>query len=183
MIKLTTLLKEIQSPIIPYCDMDGVLSDFDEGYYQLTGIHTHHADMQGKEEFWNIFKKALVDQNIPEKEYWANLPIMPGALEIWSKLAPFNPFIITSPSKNPESRRGKEEWVLKNLSPQPRKIIFRYSGYKHEELQGKDPQEISYSLLIDDYSKNTIPWKKEGGKVILYKNSSQVLNDLDKLGL
>jgi hypothetical protein len=37
-----------------FCDMDGVLVDFDEGYKQLTGVTTQHADSQGKNEFWKF---------------------------------------------------------------------------------------------------------------------------------
>ncbi len=35
-----------KKPVI-FCDMDGVLVDFDEGYKELTGVSTQHADSQG----------------------------------------------------------------------------------------------------------------------------------------
>ena len=60
MYKLTDLYKQIKeeetqsSPQYKiYCDMDGVLVDFDRGYKELTGKETHHADVQGTTEFWN----------------------------------------------------------------------------------------------------------------------------------
>jgi hypothetical protein len=42
-----------------FCDMDGVLVDFDEGYKELTGVTTQHADSQGKNEFWSLFRDSL----------------------------------------------------------------------------------------------------------------------------
>ena len=56
MYKLTDLYKQIkeetteapQSQYEIYCDMDGVLVDFDKGYQSLTGKETNHVDVQGK---------------------------------------------------------------------------------------------------------------------------------------
>jgi hypothetical protein len=42
-----------------FCDMDGVLVDFDEGYKELTGVTTQHADSQGKNEFWKVYLEIV----------------------------------------------------------------------------------------------------------------------------
>jgi hypothetical protein len=47
-----------------FCDMDGVLVDFDEGYKELTGVSTQHADSQGKNEFWSLFRNSLKEKDI-----------------------------------------------------------------------------------------------------------------------
>jgi hypothetical protein len=47
-----------------FCDMDGVLVDFDKGYEDLTGLHTKHADVQDSNDFWNKFREGLKEKNI-----------------------------------------------------------------------------------------------------------------------
>ena len=67
MYKLTDLYKQIkeeatetpQSQYKIYCDMDGVLVDFDKGYQELTGKPTHHADVQVQSAFWDTFRNGL----------------------------------------------------------------------------------------------------------------------------
>ena len=59
MIKLTDLLKEVEEQKYTiYCDMDGVLADFDKGYEDLTGMTTKEADAKGPEFFWEPISKA-----------------------------------------------------------------------------------------------------------------------------
>ncbi len=104
MYKLTDLYKQIKeeetssSPQYKiYCDMDGVLVDFDEGYKALTGKPTNHSDVQDKNEFWNNFKQGLVD----------------------NKISPLNPTLLSAPTRDPQSRLGKRIWVKKNIPGTP----------------------------------------------------------------
>ena len=96
MYKLTDLYKQIKeeetssSPQYKiYCDMDGVLVDFDKGYDQLTGKPTHHVDVQGKQEFWDTFKQGLANKKMSEKDYWANLE--------WTSISLMCRFLLSNP--------------------------------------------------------------------------------------
>jgi hypothetical protein len=71
-----------------FCDMDGVLVDFDEGYKQLTGVTTQHADSQGKNEFWGLFRDSLKNKDISERSYWANLDWMSDGKQLWDYISP-----------------------------------------------------------------------------------------------
>ena len=186
MIKLTDLLKEVEEQKYTiYCDMDGVLVDFDKGYANITGIETHHANLQGNRKFWDILRKKLEEKEISEKEFWATLPKKTGCDELWSYISQYNCYILTAPSTSPESREGKIEWVKNNLSPQPIEIIFKNSGEKHEVLNDKTEEEKQKSILIDDfYKKNVKPFKDNGGYSIYYSSNmtaSTVIKQLKKL--
>jgi len=59
-----------------YCDMDGVLVDFDKGYLELTGdkLDGEHRSDVG---FWNPINKA-------GKPFWVNLEWMSDGKRLWS---------------------------------------------------------------------------------------------------
>jgi len=170
-----------------FCDMDGVLVDFDEGYKQLTGMSTHHADAQGKKEFWKAFRQGLKDKNISEESYWANLDWQPGGKELWDYISKYNPYVLTAPAVNfdlpddqrysqeyNESMKGKLDWV-KRL-PNMRKIYFAAAKNKPKFAR---PNHI----LIDDRQDTIDSWNANGGIGIHYKSAQQVIEDLKELGL
>ena len=109
MISLKKIYEEIKPKYIIFCDMDGVLVDFDKGYEDLTGIHTKHADVQDRSTFWDTFNSSLKKKGMSEYEYWANLDWEKGGPMLWHYIKPYNPYILTSPSLNPESREGKRD--------------------------------------------------------------------------
>jgi len=170
-----------------FCDMDGVLVDFDEGYKQLTGMSTHHADAQGKKEFWKAFRQGLKDKNISEESYWANLDWQPGGKELWDYISQYKPYVLTAPAVNfdlpddqrysqeyNESMKGKLDWV-KRL-PNMRKIYFAAAKNKPKFAR---PNHI----LIDDRQDTIDSWNANGGIGIHYKSAQQVIEDLKELGL
>ena len=91
--KIPTLLDlyEAIKPYTIYCDMDGVLCDFDQGYEKLTGESTDEANAKGKSYFWKLFRES-VGKN--EKDFWANLPWQPGGEDLWTFISPYNPNIL-----------------------------------------------------------------------------------------
>ena len=45
---------------------------------------------------------------------------MPKGQELWNFIKPYNPQLLTSPSRNNTSRLGKNLWVRNNLNPKPK---------------------------------------------------------------
>jgi hypothetical protein len=170
-------------PYTIFCDLDGVLSNFDLGYKNLTGVATHLADLHGKKRFWEIFNTSLKYKGLTEYEYWSSLPLMDGAKQLWEFISPYNPCIITSPSKSPESQLGKLNWIKINLDPQPEDVIFKFTGKKHEILWDKTLDKINKCVLIDDFTLNTVPWEIEGGISIFHSNLVQTLDTLKTLNI
>jgi FMN phosphatase YigB (HAD superfamily) len=176
-------LYEAIRPYTIYCDMDGVLCNFDKGYEDLTGISTDEANKQSKSNFWGLFRSKLQEKNIKEKDFWANLEWQPGGKELWSYIQQYNPNILSAPSVDfnlPSDQRlspeynqaiqGKKEWISKNLSgvgkeifvPAPQKATFSNSK----------------SILIDDMEKNIQSWRASGGKAIHHTNTPETIQIL-----
>jgi hypothetical protein len=175
-----------KKPVI-FCDMDGVLVDFDEGYKELTGVTTQHADSQGKNEFWSLFRDSLKNKDISERSYWANLDWMPDGKQLWDYIKGYNPYVLTAPSvnfdipfeerykvENNESMQGKTEWVQR--LPNMRKIYFR-SATRKADFAGPN------KILIDDRKDTIDSWNANGGIGILHTSTANTIKQLQELGL
>lgn len=173
---LYNLIREQKNnPYIIYCDLDGVLVDFDKGYEELTGKPTHHADVQDKQEFWNELYRGLKSKKISEKEYWEKLEWMPDGKLLYSYIKQYNPFILTAPSRNPESKIGKTEWVTKNLTGY-KELLFA-AAYKKPEYSQKN------HILIDDRKQTIDSWIEKGGIGIHHTSALSTIKELKKLSI
>ena len=186
---LTDLLLE-ESDFVPkyqiYCDMDGVLTDFEkrfvsllrkEGpkYYSKAVIAQvtrpkHFDKLEGSTEFWKF-----IDQYIG-LEFWSEMPWMPNGRQLWDFIQPYGPKLLTSPSRDNTSRLGKRLWVKENLSPAP-EVLFRFGDAKADFANEK-------AILIDDKPSNLRAFASKGGIAIECKDGdvSSVINELKQLG-
>jgi hypothetical protein len=157
-----------------YCDMDGVLCDFDSQFDHYFGesVKEYIAD-KGIKSFENAVNEA-------GQEFWITMPMLAGAKELWQRIGKYGVTILSSPGEFEGAKEGKIKWIKENLRPSPKKIIFKQTGQKHTEIQGKGEEAIKKSVLIDDYGKNLKPWESIGAKGI--KHSADTLqNTLDSL--
>ena len=160
-------LREEETEYKIYCDLDGVLADFERGYEELTGI-----DLQGEfkpegAEFWNPISKAGVG-------FWAGLKWMSDGQQLWDYIKQYKPELLSAPSRDESSRIGKYVWV-KNKIPGT-KLILRYADRK-KELASPN------AILIDDRAKNIEDWESAGGVGILHTNATDTINQLKKLNI
>jgi PAS domain-containing protein len=173
-----------KKPVI-FCDMDGVLVDFDEGYKELTGVTTQHADSQGKDEFWKLYRDSLKNKDISERSYWANLDWMPDGKQLWDYIKEYNPYVLTAPSvnfdipfeeryklENNESMQGKTEWVQR--LPNMKKIYFR-SAQRKADFAGPN------KILIDDRKDTIDSWNANGGIGILHTSTANTIKQLETI--
>jgi 5'(3')-deoxyribonucleotidase len=176
--KKTPTLLDLYEAIKPkytiFCDMDGVLVDFDKGYEDLTGKHTKHADLQDRNEFWGLLKSSLKEKGLTEYDYWVNLEWMSDGQILWNYIKGYNPYVLTAPSMDPGSKQGKTEWVarLDNM----KKIYFKPARFK-QELSAKN------RILIDDRADTIERWRSKGGIGILHTSAEDTINQLKQLGL
>jgi hypothetical protein len=162
-----------------YCDLDGVLADFDARFEHFYGILPkeyeeqaiqQYGEQKGKEKFWNS-----IDETIGVR-FWRGIPWMPEGPQLWDYIKQFNPIILTAPSRNEVSRIGKRLWVQDNLGSNI-PIEFRAS-YKKQELSGPG------KILIDDRLDNVLQWKSKNGIGLLYEgDTKKIITELKKLGL
>jgi FMN phosphatase YigB (HAD superfamily) len=186
--KLADLLLE-ESDFMPkyqiYCDMDGVLTDFEkrfvtllqqEGpkYYSKATIAQvtrpkHFDKLEGTEEFWKF-----IDQHIG-LEFWSDMEWMPNGRELWNFIQPYGPKLLTSPSRDNTSRLGKRLWVKENLVPAP-EVLFRFGDAKSDFANEN-------AILIDDKPSNLVAFASKGGIAIEVKDGEiQSVIKLKQLG-
>jgi hypothetical protein len=169
-----------------YCDMDGVLTDFESRfheklkevgpkYYPLKDIKkvVKPKDFEaifGMSEFWKF-----IDQTVGVA-FWVGMDWMPRGKELWSFISKYNPSLLTSPSRDNTSRLGKNLWTKNNLTPKP-KVIFAYSASKQNYANPN-------AILIDDKKSNIEEWRAKGGIAFRVKGGdiTEAINGLKELG-
>lgn len=172
-IKFSSIYKELKEQekkeYTLYCDMDGVLCDFDARFDYFTGMDPReYEEKYGKEQFWH-----LIDGEIGVK-FWVGMPWMPDGKELWNFIKPFNPTLLSAPSRNNESRLGKRLWVRNNL---PGTKLILASRINKQQYSQKN------SILIDDMPRTIKEWKAEGGIGILHTSAASTIEQLKQLGL
>ena len=71
-----------------FCDLDGVLVDFNQGYKDLTGIELDKDEHRNDSQFWAPIEKAGYD-------FWVNLKwIEPDGHILWEHISKYNPTFI-----------------------------------------------------------------------------------------
>jgi len=160
-----------------YCDMDGVLCDFEGRFEHFTGLNPdqyrektrrEYGDKKVDEKFWDI-----IDHQIGLR-FWRGMPWMPEGKELWAYIKPYKPTLLTAPSWHNSSREGKKLWVDDHISGTP--IIFKQAD-KKSDLSGPN------KILIDDREDTIMNWKHKNGIGILYTTTEQAINELKQLGI
>ena len=169
-------LREEESEYKVYLDMDGVIADFDKRFKDITGMAPKDFENKyGKDEFWKVIDE---DNKI---SFWVGIPEMPGAKALVDAVKKYNFELLTSPSAKKQSYLGKILWVRNHSSLFGGKPRINFKRAKEKHLV--KPQLAKTDILIDDREDTIGRWNAAGGTGIVYKNISQVLNDLGKLGL
>ena len=151
-----------------FCDMDGVLVDFEKGYSDLTNT-TPSKSFDGKASFWEPINQAGAS-------WWANLDWMSDGQDLWSYIKKYRPNILSAPSWDQSSKVGKEAWVKIHLKNDYNKL-YLYSRANKQLFS--EPNRI----LIDDMGKTIDEWNAKGGIGILHTSAANTISELKKLGL
>lgn len=147
-----------------YCDMDGVLADFDRGYFETFGIQT-------SKETDNV-DWALVRNH---KDFFRNLPPMPGFYKLWSFIKRYDPIILTGiPSSVSESLDNKKAWIYHWLEDETIKVIGCRSKEKYLHAKPGD-------ILIDDWTKYKHKWINVGGIWITHISADNTISILQNI--
>lgn len=163
-----------------FCDMDGVLSDWDSQFEKTAGMSIEEFQQTySKNASWKVVSKA-------GEAFWAGMDWMVDGVNLWIFIRKFNPTILSSPSMDPKSITGKAKWLAKNLG-----WTFPYIT-KREDWTGAE-RTIFYGnkfefatgpadILIDDTPKKINAWIEAGGTGILHTSAERTIADLVLLG-
>ena len=157
---------EVSEDYSIYVDMDGVLTDFDKAYIDITGKHPDSFE-SNDDEFWKPIDKAGV-------AFWEQMKWKPDGKSLWKVLKKYKPSILSAPSKSPSSSIGKRKWVSREIGS-VNLILIKASL--------KQTYATPTSILIDDMEKNITQWVAAGGIGILHKNTNDTLKRLKKYGI
>jgi hypothetical protein len=173
--KLTDLYKQIKeeaeaqsSQYKIYCDMDGVLCDFDKQFEKYSNISSKAYEAKyGTTKFWELIGKIGVD-------FWSEIPWMPEGKQLWEYISKYKPILLSTPSRDYSSRYGKKLWAQENI---PNAKLILAQRQNKQDYAGKN------KILIDDRNDTIGEWNAAGGIGILFTSTNQTINDLKKLGL
>jgi FMN phosphatase YigB (HAD superfamily) len=173
MYKLTDIYKQIKeesqsSQYKIYCDMDGVLCDFDKRFeeYAKMGPKAYESKF-GTNKFWEIIDKI-------GPTFWSKMPWMQDGKELWAYISKYKPLLLSAPSKKASSRYGKRLWVNENMLGT--KLILA-SREKKQNYSSKN------HILIDDRPDTIDEWNNRGGIGILHTSANNTIEKLKELGL
>ena len=194
MIKLKSIVKEIfdanllenNVEITIYCDMDGVLCDFERQFEKLTNTPPSQFEASnGTKEFWNVILKE-------GEEFWTTMPPMPNFNNFKKELTAiatdgrFTLKFLTSTSAGQILRNyprqeavdyikniefGKRSWLRTHWTGTI-SIIFSDSG------KSKAKYATPNSILIDDLSPNVEAFIASGGNGIIFTDANQAIDEL-----
>ena len=166
--KFKHYLVEFDTPQI-YCDMDGVLADFEKGVKTMIG---------GK------FSDARWDE-LPD-DFFLQLEPMKDAKQLWDFIGKYDPFILTAiprSSRGPISARAADDkarfmkrWFgidQKDMYPVQRKNKANFA------MDGRDGRP---NILIDDHLGNIQEFRKARGIGVHHKSASGTIKQLKEIG-
>jgi|LakMenE18May11ns_1017448.scaffolds.fasta_scaffold9958934_20 hypothetical protein len=162
-------LEEQSQNYVIYCDMDGVIADFDKRFRELAKMSPDQYEQKyGIEQFWNF-----IDNKIGVR-FWVGIPWMQDGKQLWEYIKKYKPTLLSAPSRNNESRLGKRLWVKKHIPGA--KLILASRANKQDYSKPN-------AILIDDRPDTIIEWENKGGIGILHKSAEETIQKLKSLGL
>lgn len=166
-----------------FCDLDGVLVDFDRGFLELPGnteklTCKEYQEKHGDNSIWPIIEQGGED-------YWINLPWMSDGRELWDYIKRYDPIILSSPSLSQSSITGKTKWVSQNLNIDQEPITDPENLQPDSRLiLHKDKFKFATGetdILVDDTEKKLTDWTEAGGTGILHNDATDTIRVIEEL--
>jgi hypothetical protein len=142
----------IESNIL-YCDLDGVLVDFEQGVKNKFG---KSPDELNKNMMWAVLRKS--------SNFYDKLPWMPKGRSLWEAIKEYNPVILTGCPRGGWCEEDKRNWCARELGPHIKVICC--------ETREKPNYCTHGDMLIDDRDMIMDEWIKKGGKYVLYSETN-----------
>ena len=145
-----------------YCDLDGVICNFDKKVEELTGKLLKNLD---EKVMWSIVAR--------HNNFYGDLEWMPDGKELWDNILHLQPTILTGLPMGNWAKPQKISWCIRELGYET-PVITTYSREKHLH---SGPN----CILIDDRKKLKDKWEIANGIFIHHINAKDTLNELRNL--
>lgn len=150
-----------------YLDCDGVLADFDRKATEIFGMSPERFEKRhGLGAFW----KRLATS----PDFFADLPLMPDAMELYDAVKDLEPIILTGLPRGAWAEPQKRRWAEKHFPGVP--VITTSAALKREHCHPGD-------ILVDDKDKYRRLWEEAGGVFVHHSSARQSVDALKALGL
>lgn len=164
--KLKDIIKAASRPLLPgtcwqvFCDLDGVLADFDRGVEERAGAKPDQ--FRRRRKMWRRLAPPRT------KDFFSTLPMMQGASQLWNFLMPLSPAILTGSPSGDWAAPQKRRWCTEQLClPADRVLVV--------DAVDKALFSKPGAVLIDDYEKHRKPWEARGGIFIHYRSAMEAI--------
>jgi hypothetical protein len=150
-----------------YCDMDGVLADFNAHYVNLFGVP------RVKHSGWDDIRKAA-------PTFYRDMPAMPDMPKLWNAIAPLKPIILTgTPPTVNSAANDKVAW--KNAHPLLGERVPIICCRTRDKALYCRPGDV----IIDDNEDRAdiARWENAGGVWVLHKCAASTILHLRALGI
>ena len=147
-----------------FCDLDGVLADFEQG---VKNKFKKSIEEIKPGLMWGVINKS--------SSFFESLPWMPKGRELWEQIKQYHPIILTGvPHGSSTASEQKIRWCQRELGPDIQVITC---------ITKEKPKFcLPNSILIDDRTDNLNSWNNKGGKFILYDedNLDAIIERIDR---
>jgi len=145
-----------------FLDLDGVLADFDRGVQDLLGMPSAQFEKRyGIKEFWRSLAKA--------PDFYARLPLMPDARDLFDAVAHLTPTILTGLPLGKWAAPQKVAWCEEHFPRVP--VITCMARDKHRFM---DPGDV----LVDDRDRHRAAYEAHGVVFVHHESATQSLEEL-----
>lgn len=141
-----------------FLDCDGVLADFDKAAIGIFGMAPRQFERRfGLRAFWARLAAT--------PDFFANLDLMPDAMELYRAVRSLSPTILTGLPRGDWAEAQKRRWAERHFPRVP--VITTTAALKHEHCHSGD-------ALADDREKYRHLWEAAGG-IFVHHTSAAVL--------
>ncbi|WP_100259167.1 HAD family hydrolase [Qipengyuania seohaensis] len=150
-----------------FLDCDGVLADFDCAAESVLGMPPRVFEKRyGLSAFWSKLAK--------QPDFYARLPLMPGAMTLFKAVRHLNPVILTGCPRGGWAEAQKVQWAARHFPGT--EIITCMARDKRDHATAGD-------VLVDDTVRHRHRWEEIGGTFIQYRSAHQAIAELRVLGI
>ena len=156
---------EIQRSDVSYqlfCDLDGVLADFNDGVYRIF-----------KKNPASIKPPVMWSRLATTHGFYSSLQLMPNAQQLWDTIKGQNPIILTGCPSGTWAEPQKRQWVQQYLGTYDVITTKNQMQKAQHMIHERDGKRV-ISILIDDREKARQNWEESGGIFILYDDSKMI---------
>lgn len=148
--------------MILFCDLDGVLVDFEKGILELTG---KAIEEQSAKDMWTSAAKA--------SNFFSDLEWMEDGKHLWANIVHNDPIILTGIPYGGWASQQKRDWCNDNLGSSIG-VITCWSRDKHTFATPGD-------ILIDDRISAKEKWVNAGGIFVHHTSAEETLDELETI--